>query len=74
MTASGICHVCNEVATSFHYRRPLKEAGFHDGFWHCPNHGPEQPGTVSVDEKQIEGPRLSRAERRAMMKKPKRRF
>lgn len=73
MTSSGICHICMKIATNFYYRRPLKEAGFHDGFWHCEDHGPTSTKTNSAGEKVPTDaefrPRMSRAERRKLERK-----
>lgn len=43
MTASGSCYECGKTATSFHYTTPRSETpGRHEGYWHCPEHGPSE--------------------------------
>lgn len=73
MTSSGLCHECGKVAHAFHYRTPRKTAfDGHDGFWHCPEHGPE---AEVIEEKAIEQkPKdplhgMNRAERRLYARK-----
>lgn len=76
MTSSGSCHRCGKLAERFHYRRPLKDAGYHDGFWHCVEHGPNTKTTSSgetvvVLDETVMG---TRAERRAELRKNKKKI
>lgn len=74
MTSSGTCHKCDKAAYRFHYTRPRRDAyDTHEGYWHCEAHGPRDEDTSSPEggSKLAFAPRLSRAERRKLLRKKK---
>ncbi len=75
MTASGTCHKCDKTARQFYYTEPFNsgDGKGHQGYWHCPEHGPTTIDTSSADgpETPKNKVRLNRADRRKLMRETK---
>lgn len=86
MTSSGSCIVCGKPAFEFHYTKEWVLGQPHEGFWFCPDHNPTKTVTPTVGSNYdydltstdttntnvvLDGPKLSRRERRALMRKNK---
>jgi hypothetical protein len=74
MTANARCHYCEKITGHFQYNYPrLDPNNINDGQWLCSDHLPKSPAEQleNPTQAQLNG-HLSRRERRALERKPKR--
>lgn len=83
MTSSAKCHQCDRIAYNFCYHDG--KIDIHDGFWHCPDHGPVYTDTttnqnITVDATTTDATAdvmgykpMNRRDRRALIRKLKKR-